>query len=630
MSRAGRGREVGPLACLGALGVVAACTLPTVPPEKAPSGAPINACPAFPCATYTQPGASPVCNGGVCLVSSPAPNLYMVVSLAEDSYFAPSRTFAIAWTDLLKTSPTALCTPGGVPASSATEGAETRPCTHLPLHATETGSYLASPSTALAVSWNLGNPGSPTQLPAHVTYRPLWAEGTGSVDAVSIGLPLDAFPAVVYVDTSAARSPGPNGGAALAFDAQLQPQQPIYKAIYERVITPDPPFDQAFPPDVQQIMRTSGPVSDPVEVSLDTSTHVTPSGSRAIPAFHVTRIGGLTGWTMYLRDDTTKRRLSPIARLSGSAAVIPLPTNHHPADGDAITGVELVVVPPAGQPIPTVVRFPSATQLPQEQPLQELPAAVAVTGAVAFAHTPVEADLVFEAQAIYETGTTTPNAANYEYLGRASARIDATGAATWSTTLPAGQYRVSVRPLDATHGVTVVQSLDVQPSTTPRTAPLIAIAPQQRVTGSADVADGRPLAGAQVEAIPAGCMLGQSDFCMPRGAQGTTSADGSFVLTLDQGSYLLRVEPPDGTALPWISQKVLVGPTPVSLTTPLVVTAPVYVGLALHDGTPDDSPIVGAVVRAYDVPATGPAVLLGRAITDVTGHYDMFIAPSSN
>jgi hypothetical protein len=77
-----------------------------------------------------------------------------------------------------------------------------------------------------------------------------------------------------------------------------------------------------------------------------------------------------------------------------------------------------------------------------------------------------------------------------------------------------------------------------------------------------------------------------------------------------------------------------VGPVPVKLGDPVVVPAPVYAGWTLHDAA--DNAIVNALVRVFQPPSAGssstPAltqwVEIGRAITDSTGHYDMYLAPA--
>jgi hypothetical protein len=596
------------------LALALACTVPVdAPPAEAPLSAPVNACPEHPCSAYGQAGASPTCNGGVCVVSAQLPNLVLTVSLSEDSYFAPGQTFAIPFEHLFDPAPTQGCAPQG--------------CTHLPPYGIVNGAYLVTPQQAVVLGWNVGNAGISTALPVHVTYRPLWPPGgpAGSaVDADSLGLPLAPLSCSVVVNQAVGSAPGPNGGTSIAFAAAVQP------ALYERTVAPDPPFDAAYPPDVERVPVAAGALVDSDSLAIDT-TRKEPPGDPVVPTFDLSRIGGLVGWSAYLRDATTRRRISSLARFTGAKTTgVRLPTNHHPSDADALTNAQLVLAPPAGQPIPTGVFGAIGNEFSVQETYPSLPAPTSVSGEVtdASGQTPVEADLVFAATGIYVSGPPVVlNKDNFEYGGAAQARIDpSTGASTYSAVLPAGQYTVTVRPLDAQHGVTIVSSFTVSPSTTPVAGLNVTAGGIQHVQGSTILSDTRMLSGALVEVVPTACATGTSLACLPRPAQTTTAADGTFSLDLDQGGYVLRVEPPDGTHLPWVAQTILVGPTPVTLPS-VTVDAPVYAGLRLLD--PFENPIVNAVVRVYQVPAKGSAVEVGRAITDTTGHYDMYLAPSS-
>jgi hypothetical protein len=598
------------------LALAVACTVPVAsPPDDPALSAPVNACPEHACSAYTQSGAAPQCNGGVCVVSAQLPGLVLVVSLSEDSYFAPGQSFAIPFEHLFDPSPTGGCVPDG--------------CTHLPPYGIVHGAYLVAPQIAATLGWNVGNPGQNTALPVHVTYRPLWppsGPAGSAVDAESLGLPLAPLAANVQIDQSGFSPPGPNAGPSIAFLADVQP------ALYERTVAPDPPFDQAFPPDVEQVTVAPNTVTDLDSLTFDTTKNgsTTPS----IPTFDFS--GVAPGWTAYMRDATTRRPVSVVKHFTSSKALgVRLPTNHHPAGGDALTNTELVIAPPPGLPIPLAHFTPVANVLDVEEPFPALPAPTSLSGTVTDldGQTPVEADLVFEVlpnttNGIYESGPPPKLIpSNFEYTGMAQARIDpTTGAASYSLKLPAGQYTVTVRPLDS-HGVAVVQAFDVPPSLTPVTAPNLSAGTMQLVTGSAVVSDGRKLSGALVEAVPTACATGTSTACLPRPGQTITGDDGSFNLDLDPGGYVLRIEPPDGTHFPWVLRTLLVGPAPVNLAPATVVYAPVYAGLTLRD--PFENPIVNAVVRVYQVPAKGAALEVGRAITDTTGHYDMYLSPSS-
>jgi hypothetical protein len=216
--------------------------------------------------------------------------------------------------------------------------------------------------------------------------------------------------------------------------------------------------------------------------------------------------------------------------------------------------------------------------------------------------------------------------------------------------LPRGQYRVTIRPVDnvtpadgslvgpqpqtPSFEVTVVDSFVVPPDAETLVMPLT-VKQQQLVRGKALLTDTRPLAQASVDALPLRCASGSSTSCLPRAGLPTTTADdGKFSLTLDEGVYILRIRPLDGTRLPWVWQVLAVGPMSAAVE-PILVPAPVYAGLTLHD--PQDNPIVSAIVRVFQMTtaqtgglglAPPRAVEIGRSITDATGHYDLYIAPA--
>jgi hypothetical protein len=559
---------------------------------------------------------TPICNGGACLVTSEYSGLVLVVSLSEDSGFAPGQTFAVAYDDLLLPANTRNC--------QSTHGPGV-PCTHLPDYGIVQGAYLVSQQNQVACNWDLGNPGTGvfTALPVHVTYRPLWTppQSSTAVDPATIDLPLLPIAADIVADTSPSRPPGPGQGTSLEFEASIEP------ALYEATIQPDPPFDAAFPPDVKIVTLASGNQIDSDTLALDTTLEET--GSPIIPAFTLTREpGGLVGWSAYLRDLTSLRPLSPIVTLGTNTKNVSLPTNHHPSNGDALSGAELVITPPDGQSIPTFKVQAQGGEFAQAQTYPALAAPIVVSGSVTDVDgsTPVEADLFFEAQSIYVPGETPPlNPSNFEYSAHTTALVDTdTGVASYSLTLPPGQYQLTVRPLDFQHEVTE-SAFDVDP-TSGASTPQVTVDAPRTVVGSAVVADGRPMAGAVVEAVPTACATGSSSVCVPRDVQTTTAPDGTFTMALDPGGYLLRVQPADGTQFPWVTQPLLVGPTPVTVP-PVTIPAPVHGSVQLLD--PNDNPVVSAIVRVYQVPATGPAVELGRAITDATGTYDMYLAPTS-
>jgi hypothetical protein len=424
-------------------------------------------------------------------------------------------------------------------------------------------------------------------------------------------------------------------GPGLMFQTYLQP------GTYERTIAPQPPLDRFLPPEVKVVTVDKGNGGF-VEIGmmLDT-TKETMSKVPVHPTFDVIRVNGvLDGFTAFLRDQTTQRVLSNVVPLSGSmVSNVTLASDHCAADVDALTNAELVLAAPQGQAIPTMVFRPQGGQLSATARYEALPDPAIVQGTVVGAGgEPVEADIEFESTGINTAGAGFPLFhTNFEYVARAPARRDGGGVSSYTVVLPRGEYRLSVRPIDQAHGVTVIASFQVKPTDPYAQAkPPIAVLDRQPLHGTAVVADGRPLAQATVEALPALCVdTSSDDACMPRANQTTTHDDGTFDMPLDPGTYVLRVRPLEGTHLPWVYSLRVIGPIPVMAGT-LVVPAPIYAGFQLRDDL--GNTVVNAVVRAFQPPTPSgvgstPAfdkwIEIGRAITDSTGHYDMYLAPAA-
>jgi hypothetical protein len=615
--------------------VLTGCVTVTAPPDSGVSP-PFNACPSHPCAAYQQAPA-PTCSGGVCLEGASLPSgLVIVVSLPTDSDFAPGQNVTLGYDSLVVPTKVACSTP-------------TIPCAELQSYAIVQGQYAVPQSSQVLLDWNLGNPSAPTALPVHVTYQPLWQIGSAAPDGANgHGLPLDPIAAYVIEETSPSSPPGPSMGPSIGFQANLQ-QGP-----YRLTIQPDPPFDVAFPPEVESVSLVTGTQNEFDTLVPDTTTKLTdaPQSGPIIPKFSVFRVpDGLSGWQAYLRDGTTFQRVSPVATLgtrtndcASTPCTVVLPTNHHPADGDALTGTQVVIAPPPALSLPAYV--PSTdVQFTYRQPIPTMAPAQTVSGKVTGLASggggggPVEAEIYFEVSTTDSTtgiwatpvGATALafNDVNFEYSAHTTASIDpATGDATYSIALVPGVYRVTARPLDSVHQVTPVASFNVDP-TAGATSPDIVVDVLRSVTGSVAVADTRPMAGASVQALPVSCATnGAATSCLPRSGETTTDAYGGFQLALDPGSYTLTIEPQSGTGFPWVTQPVLVQATPTTRVPNIQVPAPVDAGLQLFD--PYGSAVVGAVVRVYQPPtANVPAVLIGEAFTDVTGTYDLLLAPST-
>jgi hypothetical protein len=579
------------------------------------------------------------CIAGTCLIdpaqAPPTSDLVAVVSVPEDAYLAPGRTFVMPYDALAN---------GAGASSSSTQ---VRP-SELPAVATVAGLYAVTPRLAQTVNWDLGTGGNTTALPFHAAFRLLWPEGSGvGPEAALLGLPIGP------VEADSVQSPGflqgPGGGPETEFQTYLQP------GTYERTMTPDPPFDRAFGPVTQVVTVSSGSFVDQGTIeSYDTT------GSQTLPTFSITRSGGtLDGWTAYLRDAQNNRIVSSRAPLSGTTTsnvilAVKRSTDPSQPDPDALSGTDLVVAPPASALQPTGVFNLFNTLTPILYPT--LPAPVTVEGRVTGpTGLPVPAVVVFEAVSI--TALSTPdqtqyqNTMNFEFTLPVNTTTAAgTGDSTYSVTVPSGVYRIDIRPngpatgdpiatLDG--GMSGAPALEVASSSLLQAQELdFALPSHQSAQGVARVADGRPLAGATVDAIPLRCIGSSvsastaptSPWCLPRATQTTTLADGSYSLQLDPGYFTLRVRPAEGTRLPWfvVPEPTFVdGTDPVSMA-PVFVPAPMSVGLAIAD--PAGNAIAGALVRMFRLPAAspgGPAMELGEAVTGTDGVFGMFVAPPS-
>jgi hypothetical protein len=266
--------------------------------------------------------------------------------------------------------------------------------------------------------------------------------------------------------------------------------------------------------------------------------------------------------------------------------------------------------------------------LPADEPYPNLPAPVALEGTVSLADgTPVAAGLVFEALSITDANGQ-QDSSDFEFIARAQTKIDAassTSRSHFAVAVPQGVYRLSVRPIDPGLQVTVLEHFVVQ-SVSNLLLLHLTVDPLRVVDGFAKVMDGRPLAGATIEAVPVACVHGNSPGCAPRAATTSTTADGAFELTLDPGQYVLRVEPAQGSHLPWAMQPLLVGQDDPKTLLLARVPAPVDESLRFVDPS-GTNPIARAIVRLFQLPPGGVATEVGRSITDANGSFEMVVAP---
>jgi hypothetical protein len=602
-----------------------------LPPTPEPA-APRNECPKYACDAYLQPGVAPSCRAGACVVGSPVANLLLVVGLPTYSASGPGQTVLLSVNGPVAVAKGCAAIPDCSPSTQAT-------CA-LKEWATDVDGYAVAQSASNdQARWYLGNPASATTLPVSATFRPLL--GPGLVDAIDLGLPMQTSLAVPLLDPIDNRGspPGPNATTPFLFEASMP------HGCYLRTLQPYAPLSTAFPPEIKVWPPDDIGPQYPITGFDSTREEVLPSGQATspVPIFDIARAEGLDGWTAYLRNIQNRRVYSNVASLAGSLAKnVTLLTNHK-SDGvsaDALSGLALVLAPPAGAALPTEVLAPSglagAQELPAEETYPSLPTPVTISGRLVTTEgAAVPADIVFTATDITDrTGTRFPP--NFEFVAHASTTI-VRGVSTYSVLLPRGHYQIAVRPTDDSSAVTVVPRAVGQEDDV-ATEQDIEVQALARVTGIASVTDGRRLAEGLVEASSIACATSAPSSgpaadpsCLPREAQTLTAADGTFALDLDPGTYQLRVSPAQGSHLPWVTQTIAVESAPMELP-PIAVPAPVDLGLTLIDSAPlGPNPVSNALVRVFTQPSfspgASPPVELGQAVTDEGGHFDVYLAP---
>ncbi len=291
------------------------------------------------CSAYQQPSglAASVCSGGQCTSNS-------TIDFTLIAWIPESAT----WDE--DTENTRGPGPGGVtlaiphfPQYAQTVqnkcSAEPLSCAFLPDTALETGSLTVDITTQLCAQRPIDKGGA--VLPANVQFWPLWSVATTTspatnVAASSIGLPL------LPVAARTAYSPGPGSGPGGAPPTQWTGT--VGPGLYEEDIVP---LDTNYPP-----TRRTGSFSGGFQtLTLPADTNECAPSSQFNTTFNVTQgTTSLEGFTVYVRDGATGRRISSLATLADAAggAVTLLTSGELTASGEWPSGSQLVVAPPPG------------------------------------------------------------------------------------------------------------------------------------------------------------------------------------------------------------------------------------------------------------------------------------------
>ena len=570
---------------------------------------PKNQCDESACALYASYDsryAQAACDDGACRVTATIDDLIYAVSLPRTSYFAPGATF------LLSERAVRL---GSVPCALAV------PCMPLPLTLRAEGQYV--PTNALIggiLKTDLGNGLQATSLPVSATYFPLVKLRDGRlVDAAALGIGAPPIVADKVTFAKALAGPGPFDGESAGFVATLTP------GFYGRSLMPEAAFD-IFPPDTRGADRAvaveqGGSLFERVTVD---DVDLTPSigGDLSVPEFAISRDeGSLDGWSAYLREATTGRRISSRAELRGQQLPVRFFTHRLPADKDALSHAELVVTP-SNPELPTLVVFKQAGQPFDRVEYPAIPKPARVSGRILHDGSPVVADVVIRSARVYISDPELEFSQSLTWSTTLSTDRDG----LFATTLPRGEYALTLVPRSPVLAMTETTMLvdlvnDVQAGKS------FVVGPGLSVRGLARVADGRALAGAEVELLPAAAnrdINHAPPLVTQRAARATTSSEGTFELIADAGTYDLVVRPANGSGLPWVvrADVLISGTDHTREGIEIAVPAPIHFSMALRD--PAGNPIPWAWVRVY-APADGALVPIeiGRGLSDTNGVVEL-------
>jgi hypothetical protein len=593
-------RPAFPSAAGAVLAVLVACSPIVAEPL---SEAPVNegCLDVHKCELYTVPGATTKsqCHDGRCDFGLPTYPFTVLVNVPDTSFYAPGRSFVLTNRDLT-------AQPGTISGNTACKPPLCVPLQEL---VAAEGRYLVTDAASAAVGLPLP---TGTSIPVRVTLVPL-VDGTVDEDA-SMGIPADdvltSSLAVVPQGTTGVRPVIKYSGA-------------VSVGRYLRVAYPEPPYDRYFPPAFTTLSASFPALSDDFflgdpKTPLDDDTGATRTAT-------VSRAEGLDGWQVWLIDSVTGRRISSLRTLKGTQMDVRLDTvGQTQATSRALKeNVEVVVAPPAS--FIGVPRLQSGIIKGQglaNLDIPPLPGPASVTGVVASgegtALTGIPSALRFDSMKVRRMDGTADPLLRYS----TSVSTDLTG--HFTTVLPPGIYEVTIEPDFRTSFAKVKDTFDTSDGLAKTYRP----PPRTVASGKVMLADGRPLALADIRAIPSNVpVMGMGTAVKPRPAQTRTDAGGNFSFEVDQGQYDFVVDPQAGTGFPRLVQVRSFATGTVKLDT-VVIAPPARLSFTVKDPSRNGNPIVRATVRVFAEPPNRgpPAVEIARSMTDELGHCEILLA----
>ena len=571
--------------------------------------APVNRCP---CERY-EPGASTAARCSSrdrCEILTaggrPEYPFWILVHVPDSSFFAPGLTYVL-YSDAQ-----------GKPAFTEPPikpGVVTRcrPPLCLPLDFVVgvSGAYLVKSEVSSAVGYPLPNLSS---IPVRVVYEPIGNDQQ------------ETFPALPLDFAFASSRIGEAGKAEFS--------RALPAGTYRRVLYPQPPFDEFFPPAKFEPIVRGEAFGDGFILGDD--SHLDDVESRTA---NIKREAGLDGWRAWLVDRPSQRRISVLRTLSGTESTVELYTTgeQRTPGGGLGDDVEAVVAPPPRwTAVPRLVtRLFSGAGL-KNLVYPSIPPPVTVAGVVAQPTTKVGDPLFgYAARVTFESQSIATNAEPSTLLTYETT-VNTDDRGRFATVLPPGTYAATIEPAEGTRYASRKEVVVVDRAVTALTfqPPL-----RTRVKGRAVLTDGRALSDADVVAIPNTSPETRPSpmFAQPRPGRTRTDDEGRYELDLDPGPYVLSVIPKAGTGFP----RVVIRPEiPGSLTAQeaeladIRVPAPTRLAFTLRDPSPTGNPIARAMVRIFATPAVpggGAGVVpdpveIGSAMTDSEGFVEILLA----
>jgi hypothetical protein len=413
----------------------------------------------------------------------------------------------------------------------------------------------------------------------------------------------------------------------------------LQNGTYRRSLEPVPPFDEHFPPIVDQFTA-------PTDVSVEIAKDVPLTTWHDPKQFTLDSLQPLDGWQLYFRDLQYHLRVSSIFKPRTGHNEVTLFTAGYSDLAQPDQRVEIVIAPPPNQPfLPTYESEVVVSPGPQQMPL--IPPAKHFAGVVRGRVDALESEAwpFVRATVRFKSAVGNQDESLLEPTDKDSRLHYTTEVTTdengsFAVTLPPGAYDVLVLPAFNSGFGTKVFPRRQFGSTSLGFGTSFTSPPLGKLQGTVTLPNKAPLAGATVRANPS---FNRSPDLGPFGVVARsratlTGSDGSFSLAVDAGTYDIIVEPPPSSHWPTtiiLGEKVpeevdvAAGTGPRTVVEPVRVApielrAPIDLGFTLAEPS-GTRPVVGALVRAYALVDGNVPIELGHALSDANGRINLYV-----